>query len=183
MTENKVWDYVSKKNGKDCLAEQVEKHGKKVVMTNPEMAKHLLARIKFNKGDRVLEPCRGDGAFFNNFPEYTINDWCEINENKDFLTYDKCCEYTIANPPFIPRKLFWAFHQNAMRITTKEIYWLINMSALNVFTPKRLGEMAEKNWYIEQFHIVADKRWFGRYVWVKITRTPNTIISYHKNVF
>ena len=72
MTENKVWDYVSKKNGKDCLAEQVEKHGKKVVMTNPEMAKHLLARIKFNKGDRVLEPCRGDGAFFNNFPEFPI---------------------------------------------------------------------------------------------------------------
>ena len=57
------------------------------------------------------------------------------------------------------------------------------MSALNVFTPKRLEEMEKKNWYIEQFHIVADKRWFGRYVWVKFTRTPNQIVSYERPVF
>ena len=83
----KVWEYES--NEKDPLAEKVEKD-KTIVMTNPLMAKHLIDRIKFQSGDRVLEPCKGDGAFYDQLPQDTINDWCEINEGRDFLSYDTC---------------------------------------------------------------------------------------------
>ena len=176
----KVWDYESNKN--DPLAEKVKKDPT-IVMTNSLMAKYLLDRIDFKDEDVVLEPCLGDGAFYNNFPENTINKWCEINEGIDFLESTEAVDYTISNPPFIPRKLFWKFHEKAMEITRKEIYWLINLSSMNVFTPKRLDEMTEKGWFIQDLHIVADKRWFGRYCFIKISKTPSTFITSHRKTF
>ena len=35
----------------------------------------------------VLDPSRGDGAFYNNFD--TERDWCELAEGKDFLEYNR----------------------------------------------------------------------------------------------
>ena len=78
----KVWDYKSNEN--DALSKQVEKNPD-IVMTNPEMAKYLLSRIKFEDNDILLEPCKGSGAFYNNFPDNTINKYCEINEGLDFF--------------------------------------------------------------------------------------------------
>lgn len=178
----KVWEYES--NEDDKLAKQVEKDND-IVMTKPEMSIHLLSLIEFKEGDILLEPCKGKGAFYNNFPDYTINKYCEINEGIDFLDYDENdkVDYVLSNPPFVPRKLFWSFQQKAMKVSKKEIYWLINMSALNVFTPKRLKEMSEEGWYINSFHIVSDKRWYGRYVWVKISKHDNNFISFKNGSF
>ena len=174
-TKNKVWDYVS--NDNDKLAEKVEKDNN-IVMTNPDMAKYLISQINFNDGDVVVEPCKGTGSFYNNLPSNTENKYCEINEGIDYLEFDDMVDYTISNPPFVPRKLFWKFHCKAMDTTRKEIYWLINLSALNAFTPKRLQEMKDKNWFINSFHIVSDKRWFGRYVWLKISREDSNVMSW-----
>ena len=58
------------------------------------------------------------------------------------------------------------------------IYWLMNKYSLNVFTPKRLNEMKHKGWYINGFHIVNDKKWFGRYVWMRISRTSTQTITW-----
>ena len=178
----KIWEY--KSNEDDKLAKQVEKDND-IVMTKPEMAIHLLSLIDLKEGDILLEPCKGKGAFYDNFPDNTINKYCEINEGIDFLDYDENdkVDYVLSNPPFVPRKLFWLFQQKAMKVSKKEIYWLINMGALNVFTPKRLNEMSEQGWYINSFHIVSDKRWYGRYVWVKISKINNNFISYKKGSF
>lgn len=176
----KIWDYESNKD--DKLSKQIEKDPD-IVMTKPEMAKYLLSTIKFEEGDVVLEPCKGKGAFYNNFPRNTINKYCEINEGIDFLEYTDEVDYIISNPPFVPRKLFWSFQQKAMDICKKDIYWLINMSALNVFTPTRLKEMNDKGWYIQNFHIVSDKRWHGRYVFIKLNKTKNNLFCYNQNTF
>lgn len=178
--KNKIWDYES--NSNDRLAEQVKKNND-IVNTSNDMAKHLISLIKFKKNDIVLEPCKGTGSFFNNFPEHTINKWCEINEDKDYFDFNERVDYVISNPPFVPRKLFWEFHLHSMSICNKEIYWLINLSALNVFTPKRLEIMKEKGWFINSLHIVSDKRWFGRYVFVKITKKNNNFISWNQQIF
>tara|TARA_E500000305_G_scaffold39550_2_gene30275 strand:+ start:5214 stop:5750 length:537 start_codon:yes stop_codon:yes gene_type:complete len=176
----KIWEYKSSKD--DKLSKKVEKD-KDIVMTKPSMAKHLLERIDFKKGDILLEPALGKGAFYDNFPSYTRNEWCEINKGKDFLTYEGKVDYVISNPPFVPRKLFWDFHTHAMDITQKGIYWLINLASLNVFTPKRLDEMKALGWYIQNIHIVQDKRWFGRYAFICINKTPNVFITHYKKSF
>ena len=177
---SKIWEYESSKD--DKLSKKVEKDPD-IVMTNPDMAKYLLSTIKLEEGSIVLEPCRGKGAFYNNFPTNTINKYCEINEGIDFLEYNEKVDYIISNPPFVPRKLFWSFQQKAMDICNKEIYWLINLSSLNVFTPNRLEEMKEKGWYIQNFHIVADKRWYGRYVFIKISKEQNNVFSWNPKCF
>ena len=131
MTD-KIWNYESNKN--DALAKEVKKDNN-IVMTNAVMAKDLISRINFQDGDVVVEPCKGTGSFYNNFPANTINKYCEINEGLDYLTFHDMVDYTISNPPFVPRKLFWNFQCKAMDTTRKGIYWLINLSSLDVFTP------------------------------------------------
>lgn len=176
----KVWEYESKEN--DPLSEQVKKNPD-IVMTNPEMAEYLIGLVPLKEGDVVMEPCLGKGAFYNALPSTVKKEFCEINEGKDYLAYEGMVDVTLSNPPFVPRRLFWSFHQKAMDTTRKAIYWLINLSSLNVFTPKRLEEMKNKGWYIQCFHIVSDKRWFGRYCWVMITREPSMVMTWRGKGF
>ena len=70
-----------------------------------------------------------------------------------------------------------------MDTTRREIWWLINMSALNTFTPNRVEEMHNKGWYLNHMHITSDKRWFGRYVFVQFTKEDKNVISFDKKVF
>jgi hypothetical protein len=172
---DKVWEYESK--GEDSLASKVKKNPD-IVMTSPEMASYLIGCMEWKEGDVVMEPCRGKGAFYNALPDSVERRWCEINEGLDYLEYTGEVDVTLSNPPFVPRALFWRFNQKAMETTRREIGWLINISALNVFTPKRLEEMKEKGWYIQSFRVVSDKRWFGRYVWVKITKEPSEMMTW-----
>lgn len=177
---SKVWEYESKKD--DKLTKHLEKD-KDIVFTKPEMALYLLSTIHFEPTDVVMEPCKGKGAFYDNFPNNVQKEYCEINEGIDYLQYNGSVDITISNPPFVPRKLFWAFHQKAMATTKREIYWLINLLSINVFTPKRLNEMKEKGWFINGFHIVQDKRWFGRYAFIKISRNDNQVVHWMDKTF
>ena len=177
---SKVWEYES--NDDDKLAEKVVKD-RTIVMTNPTMAKYIIDGIVWDDGEKVLEPCRGDGAFYNNLPENVDKDWCEINEGRDFFDYDKKVDTCISNIPFVPRKLAWDFTAKAMDICSKNIYWLINLGTLNIFTPKRLDDMKEKGWFIQSFNVVADKRWFGRYMVVKIGREDLGVFKWKRKTF
>ena len=103
---SKVWEYESNKD--DKLSKQVAKDPD-IVMTKPDMAKHLLSLVKFKDGDVVMEPCRGKGAFYDNLPENVVKKYCEINQGKDYLEYNEKVDITLSNPLFVPRKLFWAF--------------------------------------------------------------------------
>ena len=57
-----------------------------VVYTPREIARQMIA---FYTGDLVrefvLDPCRGDGAFYDQYPNYCQKEWCEITEGRDFL--------------------------------------------------------------------------------------------------
>ena len=145
--------------------------------TNNEMAKYLISTIKFKDNDIVIEPCKGGGAFYNNLPNNIIKKYCEIKENKDYLLFNEMVDVTLSNPPFVPRKLFWSFMLNAMKTTRREIYWLINMRSLEVFTKNRMEEIKKNEWYLQSMKILSDKRWRGRYVWCKFTKEPNDFFT------
>lgn len=89
----------------------------------------------------------------------------------------------ISNPPFVPRKLFWDFHCKAMAVSRHSISWLINIISLNVFTPVRLLEIQSRGWYVQKLHVVADKRWFGRYVLMTFSREPSDVLTSHRETF
>ena len=139
MNNGKVWEY--KSGDVDKLAEQVLENGKEFVYTKPEMAKDLINTITFKDGDVVMEPCKGNGAFYNQLPNNVVKLYCELQEGINYLLDEREVDITISNPPFVPRKLFWEFHKRAMKNTRREIYWLINFQSFNVFTTKRLNEI------------------------------------------
>ena len=85
---------------------------------------------------------------------------------------------TIGNPPYVPRGLCWKFFQRAMETTTDRIFYLVNASIINVFTPNRLDEMKKNKWFIQSFHIVQDKRWFGRYMMLELGREDKGLYSW-----
>ncbi len=179
---SKVWDYKSNEN--DKLSKKIQSKGIGFIYTNIILAKDLIDNhTNILEGDTVCEPCKGNGSFYNQLPDNCNKIWYEINEGKDYLTCEEKCDITLSNPPFVPRKLFWSFHQKAMELTNREIYWLINFCSINVFTPKRLDEMKSKGWFINSFHVVADKRWFGRYAWIKISKIDNNFMSWKRKSY
>ena len=71
-----------------------------IVYTDRELAKRIVDHFRphFRPGDTFLDPCRGDGAFYDCLPE--PREWCEIQEGIDFLKCEKRATWAITNPPW-----------------------------------------------------------------------------------
>jgi len=51
----------------------------------------------FSPAGRILEPCKGEGAFVNALPGC---EWCEIDEGRDFFDWTEQVDWVISNPPY-----------------------------------------------------------------------------------
>ena len=58
-----------------------------VIYTPLSVAKLMIDFCDIQSTDRVLDPSKGAGIFFDNLPECN-KDYCEITEDKDFFKYD-----------------------------------------------------------------------------------------------
>ena len=70
-----------------------------VIYTPAPLAKVMIELCDIQQVDKVLDPSRGGGIFYNNLPECN-KDYCEITEDKDFFKYDKEVDIIIGNPPY-----------------------------------------------------------------------------------
>jgi hypothetical protein len=52
----------------------------------------------FKPTGRILEPCKGDGAFLKYLPPQT--EWCEITEGRDFFAWTEPVDWIVGNPPY-----------------------------------------------------------------------------------
>jgi hypothetical protein len=71
-----------------------------VVYTSPIFAKKIIDYFapQFQPNDTFLDPCAGRNAFFNNLP--LPKHRCEIQDGKDFLTFNTNVSWTFANFPW-----------------------------------------------------------------------------------
>ena len=53
-----------------------------IIMTPEPCAIDIISH--FSPTGSILDPCRGEGAFYNNYPISCEKDWCELEEGKDF---------------------------------------------------------------------------------------------------
>lgn len=51
----------------------------------------------FRPSGRVLDPCRGLGAFTDHLPDA---EWCEIIDGRDFFAWSEPVDWVISNPPY-----------------------------------------------------------------------------------
>lgn len=81
----------------------------------------------FKPSGVVLEPCAGEGAFLRALEGRGDIRWCEIEQGRDFLAYDKPADWIITNPPwsrfsdFLIHSL--ALAQNVVFLVTINHWW------------------------------------------------------------
>jgi len=159
--------------------------------TNEEMVKDLMNLIPFEQGDLVLDAGSGKNKVWQkNCPVKCLE--CEIEDGCDFLKdWDKQVDWVIGNPPFAgnevnekgrPPNLIPQWVEKSSEIAQKGMAFLVNHKIINFLTSSRLAKLKEKGFEITKWHIVADKRWFGRYYFIVFEKKKG-IITWERKTY
>lgn len=125
-----------------------------VVLTPPELAARIIGHFSERMTGRVLDPARGTGAFYDNFPNHLERHWCEIRDGKDFLRWTQPVDWIVSNPPWSRLR---EFTRHAMTLAS-DIVWLAPMT--NLVTKARLRDLEEHGFGIaELLMIERPKNW------------------------
>ncbi len=157
--------------------------------TPPELCKELIKQVPLEAGDRVLEPFKGEGGFYNNLPDFVEKDWCEITEGRDYKDYDKEFDFCLTNPPFKLQEgskrenAFWKLLKYYTCRATKGVAFLGNDFCFATLTPKRLKELNESGWYIHNITCCNVKKWRGRYFWIILLKKPSPFYNFIEGNF
>ena len=69
--------------------------------TKPEMVGNLVKLVPFQDGDSVLDAGSGrNKVWFNSLPNFVVKYECELEDNCDFLKWNKPVDWVIGNPPY-----------------------------------------------------------------------------------
>jgi hypothetical protein len=86
--------------------------------TPPTLARQIVRH--FAPSGRVLDPARGQGAFFKALVAYgCLTDWCELEQGRDFLQYQGRVDWVLTNPPW---SKFLPFLKHAMRLAPNIVF-------------------------------------------------------------
>jgi len=88
-----------------------------VVYTNSASAQTIIDH--FRPTGSILEPCRGGGAFYDQFQEPKF--WCEITEGRDFFDFQGKVDWVITNPPF---SIFDAFLEKCFEVADHVVLFI-----------------------------------------------------------
>lgn len=152
--------------------------------TPEDLCVELIKQVPLVRGDRVLEPFKGERSFYNNFPDYVEKDWTEIAEGRDYRDYDKPFDWVITNPPFrlqdgVKREnAFWKLLNYYTDRAKKGIAFLGNDKCFGALTIRRLKLLNEKGWYIQSISCCSIKKWRGRYFWIILEKKPCEFYKY-----
>ena len=154
--------------------------------TPMECAKDLINFVPLLPGDIVVEPFKGEGAFYDSFPLNVKKDYAEIEEGKDYTELENY-DWVITNPPF---KLdtgtkrvnsFWFLLDYFTLRAKKGIAFLGNDSCFCSLTPKRMRILEERGWGITKIVVCSIKKWRGRYFFFILEKKPGIMTYLSKN--
>ena len=119
-----------------------------------------LSTLQTNDRILVYEPFAGSGNYYNMFPEYFPNamyDWSEIDNGRDFFTYDvgTIPDIIVSNPPF---SILKQVIERLIQLKPKIISLLLHMHAV---TPCRIRRFNEAGYFVTGYHLTRVNRWFG----------------------
>lgn len=157
--------------------------------TPNDLAKDLIQTLNISNTDKLYEPFRGEGAFFNNFPTINTKIWSEIVDGINYTDITEDYDWVITNPPFkldfeIGRaNSFWFLLKYFADRAKKGIAFLANDRCFGTLTPTRIAYMNEKGWFLSNITVCSVKKWRGRYFFLVFTKTPSTFYKCLKNTY
>ena len=76
------------------------------VFTPRALAVAIVDSFRLELSGTLLDPARGQGAFYDAFPAHLARDWCEIDAGRDFFAWSQPVDWIITNPPFVRFRVF-----------------------------------------------------------------------------
>lgn len=95
------------------------------IVFTPDWAAADIVRY-FQPSGKILEPCRGAGAFMRHLPDSTL--WCELTEGRDFFLWEEPIDWIVTNPPYSKTR---EFLKHALKVA-RNIVFLV--PARNIFS-------------------------------------------------
>ena len=143
-----------------------------VIYTPKPLAELMIELCDIQQVDKVLDPSRGGGVFYNNLPECN-KDYCEITEDKDFFKYDKEVDIIVGNPPY---SLWTKWLEHTIKLNPNKFCYIFGQ--MNLTTP-RLKQIEKGGYKMTKIHLCKVWWWFGHsFVCVFEKTNKNSIMSY-----
>ena len=151
--------------------------------TPTELAKDIVAKYNhlFQDGDILYEAFKGEGAFYNAFPNRCTKKWAEITEGKDYKE-ETDYDWVITNPPFrldggTGRNAFWELIDYFTQHAKKGVIFLGNDYCMNTLTPLRQKTLRDRGGGLTHLLMVNVKKWRGRYFVLVFQPSPTSILD------
>lgn len=145
--------------------------------TNPELAKKLIEYVNIKPHEILLDPFKGRGAFYDNYPEKNKKFWCEIDEGVDFFDYKNPVHWVISNPPYsILNKVF----DHLIKICKKGFALLLGMINLSI---KRIKYLETNGFFITKIKLLRVRGWFGTSCFVVWEKNKKSILDYDDEIY
>ena len=126
---------------------------KDVFYTPEAVAKRHISLISLAGSDTWLDPFRGKGIYYDNFPE--SKDWCEIEDGKDFFSYVGTPSIICSNPPY---SLLDKVFEKSIELKPRIISYLLLHGAM---TPRRMEMFNEAGYGLTSIYITKVYKWYG----------------------
>jgi len=134
------------------------------------LAERLIKLIPLDKDDVVLSAAYGTGNFYKHYPgakEYTT----------DFFHWHKKVDWIIDNPPYSKLDR-WLDH--SADVCEKGFAYLIGLHNL---TPRRIGILEERGFFIKKIHLCKVFKWFGISAFIVWEKSPGGLVEYDRTVW
>lgn len=136
------------------------------IYTPKEIVVDIINWVKPN--GKVLEPFRGEGAFYDELCKYNDKqnqennwngkvDWAEIDAGKDFFEIDKKYDFIITNPPY---SIFTQVLEHSFKIADNVIMLIPHNK---IFTSDKRLDMIEAFGTFEYKRFKVPKEWSAKF--------------------
>jgi len=157
--------------------------------TPPKLCRDIIRLFEWGDGDKVLEPFKGEGGFYNNLPDNVEKHYTEIEEGMDFKSFDHeniKIDTVISNPPFKlindEGKAYNAYNEILTFYASKpeitRIIFLVNDACFGSATINRIKKLDELDLHITRMITCDIKAWRGRYYVIEYGRDANYSFDY-----
>jgi hypothetical protein len=129
----------------------------------------------------VLEPFKGEGAFYNAFPETVVKEWAELEQGRDYRDVSGAYDWVITNPPYQLEEnakrvnSFWFLIDYYTQRARKGVAFLANDRCFSTLTPIRMEVLKQRGWGVSGITVCNVKKWRGRYFFVIIEKKDSIV--------